>query len=191
MSDTWTGFTRFTILDEKPQDGYTWSGAIDIQARLLVARDLERHVGLVETRREAKVGYRKTELDNARRLHGIYFIDPDDEEFKDIMKNARSKLEVPMPAATLCKTQREKYMETCRAEKKCKTEYACIVEADESMRIRMERSLHKDHKDRIAGKGMNTLNHYNLVHKFISTPQAMKIPEAKEKQWTKNGKHLK
>ena len=25
MSGTWTGFTRFTVLDEKPPDGYTWS----------------------------------------------------------------------------------------------------------------------------------------------------------------------
>ena len=25
LSDSWTGFTRFTILDEKPPDGYTWS----------------------------------------------------------------------------------------------------------------------------------------------------------------------
>ena len=26
LSDSWTGFTRFTILDEKPPDGCTWSG---------------------------------------------------------------------------------------------------------------------------------------------------------------------
>ena len=25
LSDSWTGFTRFTILYEKPPDGYTWS----------------------------------------------------------------------------------------------------------------------------------------------------------------------
>ena len=30
----------------------------------------------------------KPKLDNARRLRGIYFIDPEDEEFKEIMKNA-------------------------------------------------------------------------------------------------------
>ena len=28
----------------------------------------------------------------------------------------------------------------------------------------------------ITAKGMNSLNHYNLVHKFIPMPQAMKIP---------------
>ena len=26
LSDTWTGFTRFTILSDMPPDGYTWSG---------------------------------------------------------------------------------------------------------------------------------------------------------------------
>ena len=26
LSDAWTGFTRFTILSEKPPDGYAWSG---------------------------------------------------------------------------------------------------------------------------------------------------------------------
>ena len=26
LSDTWTGFTRFTLLKEKPPDGHTWSG---------------------------------------------------------------------------------------------------------------------------------------------------------------------
>ena len=36
----------------------------------------------------------KPKLDNVKRLHGIYFIDPKDAEFKDIMKNARRKLEI-------------------------------------------------------------------------------------------------
>ena len=31
----------------------------------------------------------KPKLDNARKLRGIYFIDADDGEFKDILKNAR------------------------------------------------------------------------------------------------------
>ena len=42
------------------------------------------------------------------------------------------------------------------------------------------------HEDHIAGKGMNSLSHYNLVHKFILLPQARKIPVAKaavDKDW--------
>ena len=46
----------------------------------------------------------KPKVDNARQLRGIFFIEPDDEEFKHTMKNARKKLEIPMPAAMLCKT---------------------------------------------------------------------------------------
>ena len=130
----------------------------------------------------------KPKLDNARGLRGIYFIDLDDEEFKDIMKNDRRKLEIPMPAAMPCKLQRDNYRETCRTVEQHKTKYACIVEADESMRERMEGSLHKNHEDHIAGKGMNSVSHHNLVHKFIPMLQAMKIPEtnaAVEKEWEK------
>ena len=46
----------------------------------------------------------KPKLDHARSFRGIYFIDPKDEEFKDIMPNARRKFEIPMPAAMPCKT---------------------------------------------------------------------------------------
>ena len=62
------------------------------------------------------------------------------------------------------------------------------LKLDESKRERMEGTLHKDHEDHIVGKGINLLNHYNLVHKLIPMPQAMKIPEAKaavDKEWEK------
>ena len=71
---------------------------------------------------------------------------------------------------------------------KIKTKLACILEADESTRLRMENSLPNHHEDHIAGKGDNSLQHYNLVHKFIPMPQAMKIPAAKaavDKEWEK------
>ena len=53
LSDSWTGFTRFTILDEKPPVD---KEANDIQARLLVARDMERHVRSSVTKSKTKVG---------------------------------------------------------------------------------------------------------------------------------------
>ena len=43
----------------------------------------------------------------------------------------------------------------------------------------MGNSLPKHHEDHIAGKGYNSLLHYNLVHKFIPMPQAKKSPAAK------------
>ena len=69
-----------------------------------------------------------------------------------------------------------------------KTKYACVVEAHESTRQRLEPSLSKNHEDHIAGKEYNSMNHYNLVHKFIPMSHAMKIPDAKaavDKEWKK------
>ena len=41
-------------------------------------------------------------------------------------------------------------------------------------------TLHKDHEEHIAGKGINSLNHYNLVHKFVFMPR-------RKPQWTNDG----
>ena len=52
----------------------------------------------------------------------------------------------------------------------------------------MEKSLPNNHEDHIAGRGDNSLQHYNLVHKFIPMPQTMRIPDAKagvDKEWEK------
>ena len=51
-----------------------------------------------------------------------------------------------------------------------------------------ELSVPNHHEDHIAGKEDNSLQHYNLVHRFIPMPQAMKIPAAKaavDKEWEK------
>ena len=40
LSDAWTGFTWFTILNERPPEGYTWSETSNIKAGSLVARTL-------------------------------------------------------------------------------------------------------------------------------------------------------
>ena len=98
-----------------------------------------------------------------------------------------------MAVAMPCKLQRDKYRETCRTVEEHKTKYACIVEADESIRKRMEGSLRKNHEDHIAGNGMNSLNHHNLVRHFVPMPQAMKIliaTAAVEKEWEKLEKIL-
>ena len=71
---------------------------------------------------------------------------------------------------------------------KKKTKLACILEADESTRMRVGNSIPHHHEDPVAGKGESSLQHYNLVHKFIPMPQAMKIPTAKaavDKEWEK------
>ena len=104
----------------------------------------------------------------------------EDGVFKLTLKNARGKLENLMPAAMPCKTSScRSNMETCSTVGEHKTKYACIVEADESMRISMEGAPHRYHEDDIAEKGMNSFSHNNLVQKFMPMPQAMKMPDAK------------
>ena len=158
MSDAWTGFTRFTILSERPPDGYTWSGERLTRKQTTSRPDnvwpeMWKHMSDASKRKEKqKWAIEKPTLDNARSLRGIFFVDPDDEEFKRFMKNARRKLEIPMPAAMPCRLQHNKHRETCRTVGQHKTKYACIVEADDCMRIRMEGSQNKNHEDHIAGK---------------------------------------
>ena len=113
-------------------------------------------------RDKQKWAIEKPKLDNARRLQGIYFIDPEDKELKETMQ--------------------EKQVWGF------KSKFACILEASEFTRRRVEESLPKYREDRIAGKEDNSLQHYNLVHKFIPMPQAMKILAAKaavDKEWEK------
>ena len=141
-----------------------------------------KHAKLKE---KQKCSDEKLHLENARKLRGIYFIDPEDTEFKETIKNSRKKLETSVALAMPCKISKNCGSD---ASNKIKTKRACILEADESTRMRMGNSIPHHHEDHIAGKGDNTLQHYNLVHKFILMPQAMKIPAAKaaaDKEWEK------
>ena len=89
-------------------------------------------------------------LDNARKLRGIYFIDPEDKEFKETNKNARKKLETPIAPAMPCKIRKKNC--DVGASNKIKTRLACILEASESTRLRMGESLPNYHEDHIAGR---------------------------------------
>ena len=127
-----------------------------------------KHAKLKE---KQKWSNQKIHLENARKLRGIYFIDPEDKEFKETIKNARKKLETSVALVMPCKI-----MKNCGSggSNKVKTKLACLLEADESTRMRMGNSMPHHHQDHIAGKGENSLQHYNLAHKFILMPQAMK-----------------
>ena len=86
-----------------------------------------------------------------------------------------------------CKTSKKSKKREIRSKTHdFKSKFACILEASESTRLRMEDSLPIHHEDHIAGEGDNSPQHCNLVHKFIPMPQAKKIPAAKaavDKEW--------
>ena len=160
LSDPWTGFTQITLLDEKAPDGYTWSGGRLTRKQLTSRPDhlwpeLWKSMGKnAKLKEKQKWAEEKIHLDNARKLRGIYFIDPEDKEYKETIKNARKKLETSVAPAMPCKT-----MKNCGSggSDKNKTKLACILEANESTRMRMGNSEPHNHEDHIAGKGENSL----------------------------------
>ena len=170
LSYSWTGFTQLTLLEVKPPNGYMWSGERLTRKQLTSRPDflwpelwksMGKHAKLKEKQ--------KWSQDNARKLRGIYFIDPEDKKFKETTKNARKKLETPVAPAMPCKIMKK----NCGsgASNEIRTRLACILEASESTRLRMGESLPNYHEDHIAGTGDNSLQHYNLVHKFILIPE--------------------
>ena len=95
LSDSWTGSTQITLLSEKPPEGYLWSGRRLTKRQVTsrpdhlwpeLWRGLARNAKL---REKHKWEIEKPKLDNARRSRGIYFIDPEDKEFKETIRNAR------------------------------------------------------------------------------------------------------
>ena len=181
--------TQFTLLEEKPPDGHMWSEGRLTRKQLTSRPDhlwpelwksMGKHVKLKEKQKWSNEKF----LENARKLRGIYFIDPEDKELTETIKNARKKLETSVAPSMPCKIMKK----NCGSGgyNKIKTKLACILEADESTRLRMGNSLPSHHEDHIAGKGDNSLQQYNLVHKFVPLPQAMRIPAAKaavDKEW--------
>ena len=109
LSDAWTGFTRFILSNERPLEGHTWSGRRLTRKQKTtrpddVWPDMWTHMSdAAKKKAKQRWAIEKPKLDNARQLRGIFFIEPNDGEFKLTMKAARRKLQVPMSAAMPCK----------------------------------------------------------------------------------------
>ena len=179
LSASWTGFTQFTLFRERLTRKQLTSRPDHLWPELW--KSMGKHAKLKE---KQKWSNEKIHLENARKLRGIYFIDPEDTEFKETIKNARKKLETSVAPAMPCKIMKK----NCgsNGSNKAKTRLACILEADESTRLRMGNSVPNHLEDHIVGKGDDSLQHYNLIHKYILIPQATKIPAAKaavDKEW--------
>ena len=186
LSDSGTGFTQFTLLSEEPPEGCTWSRERPTKRQATSRPDhlwpeLWRGMSKnAKLREKSKWAIEKPKLENARRLRGIYFIDPEDMEFEEILKMQGANWKHQWLQRCLARLVRKnKQGKTHSKTNEIKSKLACILEASESTRMRMEESLPKYHEDHIAGKGDNSLQHYNMVHKFIPVHQAMKIPAAK------------
>ena len=113
LSDPWTDFTqllnwkknlltdicgpgrRLTRKQLTSRPGHLWPE---------FWKTMGKHAKLKE---KQKWSFEKLCLENARKLRGIYFIDPEDEEFKETIKNARKKLETSVAPAMPCKNMKK------------------------------------------------------------------------------------
>ena len=79
LSDSWRGCTKFTLLKEKPPEGYMWSWRrlTEIQTTTrpdYVWPEVWTKIGkAAQNREKQKWAKEKPKLDNARKLRGIYF----------------------------------------------------------------------------------------------------------------------
>ena len=104
LSDYWTGL-----------NGCMWSGE-RLTRKYLTSRPDHLWPELCKTmgksaklKERQKCSHEKLHLDNARKLRGIFFIDLEDKEFKETIKNARKKLETPVAPAMPCKIMKKNF----------------------------------------------------------------------------------
>ena len=77
LSDPWTGFTQFTLFEEKPPNGYMWSGERLTRKQLTSRPDhlwpeLWEEMGKkCQAEGEAEWSHEEPQLDNARKLRGM------------------------------------------------------------------------------------------------------------------------
>ena len=77
MSDPWTGFTQFILIEEKPPDGYMWSGERLKRKQFTSRPDYlwrEKWKDMSEAAQRTekqKWAIKKPKLENARKLRGI------------------------------------------------------------------------------------------------------------------------
>ena len=89
---------RFMLLNAKPPDGFTCSWR-ELTRKQTTSRpdnvwpDMWKLMSDASKRKDKqKWAIEKPKLDNARRLRGVFFIEPDDEEFKRTMKKRSWKV---------------------------------------------------------------------------------------------------
>ena len=103
LSDSWTGFIQFILLEERRLTKRQATSKPDhIWPELW--RGMSKNAKL---REKHKWAIEKPKLDIARRLRGIYFIDHEDKEFKETIMNVRKKLETPVALSVPCKNNEE------------------------------------------------------------------------------------
>ena len=133
-----------------------------------------------QNREKQEWAKKKPKLDNARRLRGIFFIDLEEQNCKETLKQMQGEnwKDLRHPS---CKEKKRKKLQM--ASRKClhkrrlhprrlQNNHGRIVESHESTKQRVESFQPENHEDHKAGKGFTSMTHCNLAHKFIPMHQS-------------------
>ena len=188
LSDSRTGFAKFTLLKETPPKGFLWS-----RRRLTIIETTtrpdhfwpERLDNSWESRSKKRTkqewALEKPKLENVRSLREFILL-------IQVMKTTKTSFRMQEDD---CQTQQSgnRCIKSGQAgASEMKTRFSCIAEAHESTRQRIESVTKEFTKTTLQGKDQNSVLQCKLVHTFIPMPQAMKIPDAKtavDKEWKK------
>ena len=90
LSDSWIGFTKFTLKNQKSHEGFInlvsdIKKSSNYEIWSFMVWNIISHIWSYSTKRRVTMIYRQTKLDNTRKFKDIYFFDPDDGEFKEIL----------------------------------------------------------------------------------------------------------
>ena len=148
LSDSWRGFTKFTLLKEKPPKGYMWSWERLTQIRTTTRPDYvwpevwTKTGKAAQNREKQEWAKEKPKFDNVRKLRGIYFIDPDDKEYSFVFqkKNERRKTEKTCGSSHALQARDKQHSSIVKEnveqknghEKEFKIMYGCMVESREA-----------------------------------------------------------
>ena len=120
----------------------------------------------------------KPKLENARQLRGILLIEPTTKNSRSQWTPLVERWKFRCHQQCIVKHRQRAVVKHTAVLGNARQNMLCVVDADESTTPRLEGAVHKHHEDHITAKGMNSVPHYSLVHKFIPMPRALKIPDA-------------
>ena len=181
LFDSWTGFTQFTPKKRNLQTDICGPG------ERLTRKQLTSRPDFLWPELWEK-SHKKPQIDNARKLRGIYVIDPEDKEFKETIKNARKKLETPMAPAMPCKISKNNQncgmvINTVRTNQNLRLFWKTV-----NLQGRVWENLYRIIMKTILQEKVTI--HCNITIRFTNLficSKPCKFPQQK-KRWTKNGK---
>ena len=192
LSDPWTGFTQFTLLEEKlPTDicgpGGDWRESSLHAGQIIYGQNSGNQWERMRSWRRSKSGLKKSStLKTLENCAESISSTPRIREFKETIKNARKQLETSVALAMPCKIMKIVGM-------------ADLTRTQQNLRVFWKfmnpqecvwgNSIPHHHEDHVAGKGEISLQHYNLVHKIYSYASSYENSWQRNQRWTRNGKN--